>query len=201
MAEMYEVIGLAIGITVALGCVMFTIYAFSTNPIYKMRLLRYFDSRKSWGLWVTVLPGRQILFKVVPFKNNEGAFTEKEKTFPVAEDDRIYSFGRAPVQFNNDKDSKALSLEAPSPTEGTRDPGKLHAFTTLYTAQADARARRKNMLNVKQLMMILYAIVILCLVAVYYGYSNHDLTSQIAGVKAAIDNPGNIIGGLAGGNK
>ena len=180
-SQIANIVFLALGITAGFIAVSLCIYFMISNPLIKMRIMRLISPAKNYGIFAICEPGKSVLLKVVSFKTTH--FKDGERLFPMPEERYIKRIGNGPLVLFDSRDAKAVLLDGEKTDEITRDPGKLHAFCDLYTALAEASARRKNRLNVKQLMMILYGILVLCVINVYFGYSTMDfLNKQMQGI-------------------
>jgi hypothetical protein len=171
-SPMVNILGLAAGITVGFACVAMTMYFIFTNQLIKMRMMRIFSPNKNYGIWGIVEPGKAVILRVASFKVTH--FKDGERVFPMPDEKCIKRIGNGPFVLFDSRDAKALSLDGEETEEVTRSPGKLHAFCDMYTALAEAAARRKNKFNPKQMMMVLYGVLVLQLISVYYGYAIQD---------------------------
>lgn len=176
MAGTMEVVGLALGITICFASVAINIYSFLNNALLKVRLMRILSPGKNYGVWGIKEPGKAIMLRVTSFKTTQ--FKDGERVFPMPGEEYIERLGNAPFVLFDSRDAKAILLKGEKTDEVTRDPGKLHAFCDLYTALAEASARRKNKLNVKSLMMLLYIIVALQAINIYFGYAIQDYLAK-----------------------
>ena len=180
MADITTVLEIAGAITLGFLSLGLNIYFITSVPILQMKFKRWTSGAKNYGLWALVEPGKQINFYVKSFVTTH--FDNGERTWPVAEESKIYRAFRAPFQINYYGDAVALSLEPKGQTtEDIRNPGKLHSLMQLYTAQADARARRKNKaIDPNVLKLLLGGILAGIMVILYYQYGDHGTLQSLA---------------------
>lgn len=191
-----DIIGLAIGMTVGFMSIAMNIIFATGNPLLKMRMMRILSPGKNYGIWTLVEPGKGSIHRVASFKTV--AFKDGERIYPMPDEKYINRIGNGPWVVFNSRDTKPILMESERSDEEIRNPGKLYAFCELYTAKAEAGARRKNQLNVGNLMLCLYIIVILNIISVYYGYSINDFVVKNlpALVGQAAKSAGEAAGGL-----